>query len=298
MLLLPVEEHLPVHDFSKAKTIVSFGADFLGSWPNQAMNNKQFASTRKLSAKKKEMSRLYAFESNLSLTGSNADYRQPIKPSQAGLYVSNLYNLIAQKAGASTVDTPTIPDAVVLEKAANDLWNSKGSSLVISGSNDANVQQMVIAINDLLGSYGSTIDASRSLNTRKGDDKAFGQFVNDLKGGGVGSVIFYNCNPVYDHAMGQEIADSIGKAKTSISTSDRIDETTSVVKYAAPDHHFLESWNDFEPVTGQLSLAQPTISNIFNTRQAQESFLRWSDNEDSYYDFVRAGWTSLACRRI
>ena len=38
---------MPHHDFSKAKTIVSFGADFLGSWPNRTANNKQFASTRK-----------------------------------------------------------------------------------------------------------------------------------------------------------------------------------------------------------------------------------------------------------
>jgi len=285
---------LPVHDFSKAKTIVSFGADFLGSWPNQAMNNRQFASTRKLGDDKKEMSRLYSFESNLSLTGSNSDYRDPIKPSQVGLYVANLYNLLAQKAGANTVGVPKVENTVVLEKAAGDLWNSKESSLVLSGSNDPSVQKMVIAINDLLGAYGTTIDASKANNTRKGDDKALSTFVNDLKQGQVGTVLFYNCNPVYDHPLGSDISGAIGKAKTSISTTDRNDETTAIVKYLAPDHHYLESWNDFEPVSGQLSLSQPTISNIFNTRQAQESFLRWSDNSDSYYDFVRAGWTSLS----
>ncbi|MEP1094633.1 MAG: TAT-variant-translocated molybdopterin oxidoreductase [Cyclobacteriaceae bacterium] len=285
---------LPVHDFSKAKTIVSFGADFLGNWPNQAMNNRQFASSRKLSDDKKEMSRLYSFESNLSLTGSNADYRDPIKPSQEGLYVANLYNLLAQKAGTNAVGVPKVESTVVLEKAASDLWNSKESSLVLSGSNDPSVQKMVIAINDLLGAYGTTIDASRTNNTRKGDDNAFSNFVNDLKQGQVGAVLFYNCNPVYDHPMGSDISGSIGKAKTSISTTDRNDETTAIAKYLAPDHHYLESWNDFEPITGQLSLSQPTISNIFNTRQAQESFLRWSDNEDSYYDFIRSGWTSLS----
>ncbi len=284
----------PVHDFSKAKTIVSFDADFLGNWPNQTSNNRQFASTRKLDDNKKEMSRLYSFESNLSLTGSNADYRDPIKPSQQGLYIANLYNLLAQKAGVSTVSTSSVDNSVVLEKAANDLWNSKASSIVISGSNDSNVQQIVIAINDLLGAYGTTIDNSKSNNTRKGSDSAFSNFVNELKQGQVGGVVFYNCNPVYDHPLGGEISSNVSKAKTSISTSDRNDETTAISKYLAPDHHYLESWNDFEPVTGQLSLSQPTISNIFDTRQAQESFLRWGENSDSYYDFVRAGWSSLA----
>ncbi|WP_436516689.1 TAT-variant-translocated molybdopterin oxidoreductase [Ekhidna sp. To15] len=285
--------NLPLHDFSKVSTIVSITADFLGNWPNQALNNKQFASTRKLGPDKKEMSRLYSFESNLSLTGSNADYRQPIKPSQEGLYVANLYNLLAQKAGASAIGTARLDDTVILEKAANDLWRSRGKSLVVSGSNDKNVQLLVIAINDLLQSYGSTIDLSRSVNTRQGSDSAVAQLVSDVKGGTVGTVIFYNCNPAYDHPIGAQLVSSLGKVKTTISTSDRMDETNSSVKYIAPDHHYLESWNDFEPVTGHITLSQPTIQNIFNTRQAQESFLRWSDITSSYYDFVREGWQPL-----
>ena len=72
---------LPNYDYSKAKTIVSFESDFLGTGVNNTANNRQFARTRKLSETKKEMSRLYSFESILSLTGANADYRAPIKPS-------------------------------------------------------------------------------------------------------------------------------------------------------------------------------------------------------------------------
>ncbi len=284
----------PFHDFSTAKTIVSFGADFLGSWPNQILNSKQFASTRKLGPNKKSMSRLYAFESNLSLTGSNADYRKPIKPSQQGSFIANLYNLIAQKAGLNSVDVKKAEDASLLEKAANDLWKSKGKSLVISGSNDVNEQLMVIAINDLLESYGATIDINKSVNTRKGNDKSFAQLVKDVKAGQIGSVIFYNCNPAYDHVSGKELISALSKVKTTVSTSDRMDETTASVKYITPDNHFLESWNDFEIVTGNLSLAQPTINTIFNTRQAQQSFLIWSDNPTSYYDFIREGWTTQA----
>lgn len=284
---------MPMHDFSKAKTIVSFGADFLGNWPNQTLNNKQFAATRKLGDDKKDMSRLYAFESVLSLTGANADYRQPIKPSQEGLYVTNLYNLLAKKAGATSVSTGSIDSSAILEKAANDLWKSKEKSLVVSSSNDANVQAIVIAINDLLGSYGTTLDLSKSVNTRNGDDKAFAAFLKDLKGGQVGATVFYNCNPVYDHPLGAELKEAIGRAKTSISTTDRVDETAAIVKFLTPDHHYLEAWNDFEPVSGHLSLSQPTIKNIFNTRQAQESFLRWSDDATEYYEFVKSGWEAL-----
>ncbi len=288
----------PLHDFSKASTIVSIMADFLGNWPNQILNNNQFASTRKLGPDKKEMSRLYAFEANLSLTGSNADYRQPIKPSQEGLIVANLYNLIAQKIGVVNIEVPRLENVTMLDKAANDLWKSRGNSLVVSGSNDKNIQLLVIAINDLLQSYGTTIDLSKSINTRKGNDSKFAQLVNNVKNGSVGTIIFYNCNPAYDHPLGQQLISSLNKVKTTISTSDRMDETSSNVKFVVPDHHYLEAWNDFEPMTGHLTLSQPTINKIFNTRQAQESFLKWSDNNSSYYDFIKKEWESKTSEDI
>lgn len=288
------KRELPLFDFSKAKTIVSFGADFLGNWPNHVMVKRQFADTRKLEDHKKDMTRLYTFESNLSLTGSNADYRIPIKPSQQIAYIANLYNLLAQKAGVNLIKAPKIENAKILEKVANDLWNSRQQSLVLAEVNDKDVQQLIILINDMLGVYGTTIDLNRSVHTRRGNDQALVSFVNQLKLGEIGAVIFYNCNPIYDHPMGEQIRTALKKVKTTIATNDREDETASNVRYLTPDSHYLESWNDFEPITGHLSLCQPTISTIFNTRQAQESFLKWANTEDSYYDFIRTGWEALS----
>lgn len=285
---------IPSYDFSKADTIVSFDADFLGNWLNPTLHSKQFAQTRRLNDKKKTMSRLYSFESNLSLTGSNADYRTTVKPSQQGALVANLYNMIAAKAGAEAVAAPKVGDTATLTKAANDLWASNAKSLVVSGSNDENVQMLVNAINNLLGCYGSTIDMSASDNTRKGDDKNMINFIKDLNAGNIDGVLFFNANPVYDHAMGAQIAAGIKKAKFTLSTSDRKDETAGLVSAIAPDNHYLESWNDFEPVAGKFSFSQPTISNLFNTRQAGQSFLVWSGSSDSYFDFVKARWTANA----
>ena len=86
---------LPSYHFDKAKTIVSFGADFLGTWISPIEFAGAYAKTRKISKEKPEMSRHFQFESNLSLTGANADYRTPIKASQSGLAVLALYNALA-----------------------------------------------------------------------------------------------------------------------------------------------------------------------------------------------------------
>ena len=286
---------IPLYDYSKASTIVSFEADFLGNSPHQTLVNKQFATTRKVTNQKKEMSRLYVFESNLSLTGSNADYRQPIKPSEQLAYITHLYNLLATKAGLSRLKTPSIKKQQnLLKQVANDLWKTKGRSIVVCDINNKDVQLIIIAINNLLDNYGNTIDLNKSINTIKGDDKSVNRLVKEINEGKVSSVIFYNCNPVYDHATGEALADAIKKVKTTISTSDRTNETTLLTKYIVPDHHYLESWNDFEPLTGHLSLSQPTIKNIFNTRQVQQSFLRWTGSEVDYYDFIKDNWKKFS----
>jgi MoCo/4Fe-4S cofactor protein with predicted Tat translocation signal len=282
---------IPSYHFDKAKTIVSFGADFLGTWISPIEFAGAYAKTRKISKEKPEMSRHYQFESNLSMTGANADYRTPIKASQSGLAVLALYNAIASKSGAATINAPNI-DIANLDKAATDLLASKGASLVVSGSNDPNVQIVINAINELLGNSGATVDFANPVFFRRGNDARMNQFVTELKGGQVGGVVFYNCNPVYDHPRGAEIAEGIAKARVSISTNGTLDETASLVQIVAPDHHFLESWNDFQPKQGQFSLSQPTISPLFKTRQAQESFLIWAGSTTNYYDYLQANWNA------
>src|SRR5690606_611693 len=111
---------LPSYDFSKVKTVVSIDADFLGTWISPDAFAGQFAKTRKVSSAEggnREMSRHYQFESILSLTGSNADDRTAVKPSQLGLVAANLYNKIASKTGASTISVQAL-DIPNLDKAA------------------------------------------------------------------------------------------------------------------------------------------------------------------------------------
>ena len=281
---------IPSYDFSKAKTIVSIDADFLGTWLSPIEFTKQYGTTREVSEDKREMSRHYQFESNLSLTGANADYRSMIKPSQVGLVVAQLYNLIAAKASKPGISAG-IEKVANLDKAAEELWSNKGSALVVCGSNDSAVQIIVNGINNMLGSYGTTINMSLPVNFRKGNDEKMAAFINDAKEGKLGAVIFYNCNPVYDHPMGAELGNSLKNISLTVSTSYTPHETSSACGYMAPDHHYLESWNDFEPKSNSFSLSQPAITPIFRTRQAQVSFLTWAgESVEDYFSVLQSNW--------
>lgn len=276
---------VPAYDFGKADVIVSFSADFLGTWISPTEFARQYSKNRKLNKDKKEMSQHFQFEANLSLTGANADYRTPLTPSQEAKAVAALYEKMtgSGKFGDAKIDA-------ALDKAAKALKAAKGKALVVSGSNDPDVQLVVNAINDAVGAYGSTIDTNVAINLYQGDDKAMNAFVKDLKGGKVDAVIFYGTNPVYDHPSGKDIADNLKKAKLSVSFADRPDETSELCNFVCPDHHYLEAWNDAEPKTGHLSLAQPAITPLFETRAAQESLLTWAGKKVNFYDYVRAYW--------
>ena len=280
---------IPSYQFDQAKTIVSFNADFLGTWLSPIEFTKQYVKNRKLKEGKKDMSYHVHFESGMSLTGSNADRRISIKPSEELSVLLNIFNCLASKAN-KFANITTSELRFDISEICERLISDKGSSLVISGSNNVDIQLTVNAINQLLNNYGQTIDLNTPVFVKKCDDNELNEFVDDLNTEKIKGLILYNVNAVYDFADPNIIIEGIEKTNFSVAISQTLDETASIVDYVCPDSHYLESWNDAEPKEGYYSLAQPAIQKIFDTRQFQESLLRWSGSEESYYDFIRKYW--------
>jgi molybdopterin-containing oxidoreductase family iron-sulfur binding subunit len=284
------QEVIPSYNFDKAEVIVSIGADFLANWISPIEYAHQYAKTRKVGKDKKKMSRHYQFESILSLTGANADYRSPVKVSEHGKVAVNLYNAVAKIVGGASLSSSALACDATIAKAAKDLTESKGKSLVVCGSNDMYVQLVVNGINQMLDNYGKTIDIDTPNYTRQGDDAAFAALVAEMASGKVDAIITYNTNPVYTAPASLKFAEAYNKVGLRISFADRADETASMATYICPDHNYLESWNDFNPKKAHYSLSQPTISPLFNTRQAQETLLKWSGNNLDYHTYLQKNW--------
>lgn len=283
---------VPSYRFDRAKTIVSFGADFLGTWVSPIEFTKQYSSSRKVSRENPTMSKHWHFESIMSLTGANADKRFTLLPSQEGIAVVALYNELAGMLGKSALANAALKDAEAqkaIKQVALELKSSMGTSLIVSGSNDANVQVVVNAINGMLGNYGNTLSLDR-VYAHQSDDKAMAELVAGMGNGSVGAVILYHVNPAYSYPEAGKFMDGLKKVPVSVSFNDREDETSVGVKYLCPDNHYLESWCDAEAKTGFYSLSQPAISPLFDTRQAPESLLTWAGNRTTFYDYVRAYW--------
>ena len=280
---------IPDYHFDKASYIVSFNADFLGTWISPTEYARKFISGRQIKdVDNPGMSRLVQVENHMSLTGTNADNRILVKPSHQGIAIAYLYNKVVG-AGVSTAGLPKAA-ADALSKVAKDLVAAKGS-IVVSSSNNTNEQLMINAINDYLGNYGSTITFGAASLQRQGDEREVSKMVRDMTSGDVSTVIVYNANPAYDYAEGTKFAAAFAKIPNRISLAYAPDETSALCNWIAPTSHTLESWGDAEPKRGHVSVIQPTISAIFNTRQRELSLLTWAgaagSGEQPYYDFLK-----------
>lgn len=290
------------YDFSKANLVVGVACDFLGNWLAPDEFSKQFAQTRKVTKENPEMSQHFHFESNMSLTGANADYRYMVKPSELGRVVVALYNEIAGATGnakASGDEKISNPEAAAaVKKVAAKLADNKGKSLVVSGVNDEGIQTLINGINKMLDNYGKTVDVENHWNFKQSDDKKFADLVADMAAGKVNVLMTYNCNPVYTAPASLKFAEAYRKVPTRISFAQILDETAAEATVVCPDHHYLESWGDANPKPGMFTLMQPTINPVFSqprhegTRQFQESMLKWAGVKSDYLTYLQGYWNN------
>ncbi|MFN3939148.1 MAG: TAT-variant-translocated molybdopterin oxidoreductase, partial [Chitinophagales bacterium] len=200
---------IPHYHFERAKVIVSFDADFLGTWISPVEYTKGYIKNRKVSKSNPAMSRHYQIEAGMSLTGANADYRIALKPSEINKALVNLYNIIT---GTGATDVAGDEEKTNrLKEAAKMLKANMGAGLVVSGSNDINNQILVNAINNALGNYGPVISFDNPSLLRQGADADLKSFIAEINTNASGIAIIYNCNPVYDSPLGSQLAEAISK---------------------------------------------------------------------------------------
>lgn len=294
---------LPHYRFDRAATIVSFGADFLGTWISPVEFTVGWSTRRAPQSNKPEMSHHVQFESRMSLTGSNADRRYAIHPSQQGPLVGRLAEIVATRAGKPLAEKPggNIDGKLdqSLAELAERLWKERGKCLVVCDSQDAGVQCYVNYINHLLGNYGVTLDIEQPSRQQQANDHELEQFAEELSAGRVGALFVADVDLLHALAHRAGLADAIDRVPLTVSFAPRRDEFTDHARYVCPDHHALESWYDAEPISGLVSLGQPTLRPLGNTRAMLESLATWMGRPTTTYEALRTHWRdSVFPRRL
>jgi Fe-S-cluster-containing dehydrogenase component len=114
--------------------------------------------------------------------------------------------------------------------------------------------------------------------------------LEELQSGKVAALFLHSVNPVYGLPNGSTLAEQIKQVPLVVSFAERLDETSALARFVSPEHHHLESWGDAEPVRGTISLFQPAIHPLAETRAILESLAIWRGQPKKAYDILRDSW--------
>jgi molybdopterin-containing oxidoreductase family iron-sulfur binding subunit len=272
------------YDFTNAETIVSIGADFVGDWQGGGFD-KGYSKSRV--PKNGKMSHHIQFEANLTLSGANADKRYPVTPTEQKHILAALYSKIV--GGSANVK---LSDKVskAVEQTAISLKRAGKNAVVLCGIPDQGAHQLTIAINEALGS--AIVDVKTPILTRQGNRKAVNDLVKKMNDGRVGGIFIAGVDPLYSYDDSEAFAKALSKVALKVAFASTMNKTAAKMEYVATTPHFLESWGDTEIKKGHVFLTQPTIRPIFETRQLQETLLKWSGVDGTYKDFLKSTATA------
>jgi molybdopterin-containing oxidoreductase family iron-sulfur binding subunit len=293
--------------------ILSLQADFLGVDGDAPAFMQDFAARRSISRPADAMNRLWVIEGPMTLTGANADQRIQVRPSKTAPLVLALARFLNDQyrvplpPGLSAENLrPFDLDSVakdlgigpnVLRALAADLNRAGKSALVLGGA--AVPKETHVAcqlLNAMLGAEGYTVDAtlapsSPELLTFAG----LGDLLQEAEQGTFGVAVFWDVNPAYAFPSKPAWTRAVAKIPMKIRIGLYADETALDCRWRLPEHHWLEAWGDFEPAADLLSLRQPAIGAIFDTRQGEDIVLSWlralgADAPRTYVDYLKARW--------
>jgi MoCo/4Fe-4S cofactor protein with predicted Tat translocation signal len=308
-------EVVPKYLYNKAKMIVSVDADFLGTYLNPTESTRLFSEARD---PEKPMSKLVSFQSVPSLTSFNADDNYSIKPSQQlPLVLGMIHELAFVQNKASA--TPgalrlTKPYAQVYEQLGmtheefseivGELAAHKGEGIVVAGGlqtktgDGLSLQIAINYLNDLLSNNGSTIHWNHGLMATESSDDEMNSLIEAMNNGEVKTLIINELNPMYNLPITAGFKEALSKVEMVIVTNNWMDETASFADVVAPAGHAMENWGDNEFTSGLVTIQQPTIRPLHNTRSFGDSLMAWSRgmnnpvaSEENFFEFLKKRWT-------
>lgn len=288
-----------VYEMQNAEVILSFDSDFMAAGPVGVRYARDFSARRRVRAKEDDagsatMNRLYVVETTPGVTGSIADHRLPLRPSDMAVLAQALASAVGVDGVDAPDELPSIPDGWI-EAVAQDLQNSAGRSLVVAGCTlPPPVHALIFAINHELGNVGNTIYYTTPLEAEPVTQvESLGQLTDAMAANEVELLFIIEANPVYDAPADFEFGEHLRNVDLRIRMGLYEDETSALCQWHIPSLHSLEAWRDARAYDGSITLTQPLIEPLYDDRspyQLLAAILGQPGLLD--YDIVRNHWQS------
>ncbi|NOT27746.1 MAG: molybdopterin-dependent oxidoreductase [Acidobacteria bacterium] len=285
-------EQLPTPDLANTRYLLSFGADFLGTWNSPVAQAGSFGHMRQ--GRPGIRGAFTQVESRMSQTGANADTWVPVNPGTEGVLALGLAHVImaaslhpasaAGRAGAALdgwagglansapaeVERITGVAAARVERLAREFAETRPAVAVVAGpplahSNGLFTALAVNALNALVGSVEqpgglfftpqvNVAASSKAGGTAAASGASIEELAKGALGGDVPQVLLVDgANPVFTTPKAWRVRAALGKIPYIVSFSSFLDETSILSDLILPDHSFLEGWSEGAPESGSLS---------------------------------------------
>ncbi len=303
-----------VYDLSKADVILSLDADFLFSDVGSLAYARQFIDGRRRQPNKtageQAMNRLYVVESTFSITGSMADHRQAVKPSQ----VREIARAIAARIGVESASGAKPPAGFehFVEAVADDLRtpgksgqpSRGGVGVVIAGDHQPPaLQSLAFAINQAIGSVGKAVRYIEPVDVQGSD--TLQNLVADMGAGKVSTLLVLGGNPAYDAPADVPFVSELQRLTTAVDPSGKPtfftahlgtheDETSFYCQWHVPESHYLETWGDARAFDGSASIIQPLIVPLSDASRSVSEMIETllGRRDRGAYEVIRSYWQS------
>ena len=277
-------EQLPTIDLANTNYLLSFGADFLGTWNAPVSHARAYSDMRR--GRPGVRGSFVQIEPRLSQTGASADEWVPVRPGTEGVLALGIAHVVMRdnlRPGAD-IRTTGLPDgwsaglpdytpervemttgvaAARIERLARE-FASRGPAVAVAGgaalaqTNGLFTALAVNALNALAGTVGQPgglhftpmFDIAAAAQVPGGVPVAapsLQQFAGTLMAGGDASVqvlVVDAVNPVFTAPRGWRVAEALARVPYIVSVGSFLDETSVLADLILPDHAFLESWVD------------------------------------------------------
>ncbi len=272
---------LPVYELEGAKTIVSFGHDFLHTAFGSMAMAKGWAKAKDPSHDG-FVTRLVAVEPRLGQSSSQADHWFAAKPGTESFAALAIARLCADANGYSgpaaallaAVDVAAYAtscgiDESKLKQIAE--WLAAGSSVVLPGGpttdGGGGLDVATLLCNEVLGNIGKSVQFGRG--SRPGHISAFAEvkaLLDDAAAGKVGVLLLDGLDIVHLAPADLDVAAALAKCDLVVQLANEPDDSSGANTLLLPTGSGLEQWSDASTEAALHVLGQPAMVPIKDSR--------------------------------
>jgi Fe-S-cluster-containing dehydrogenase component len=288
------------YQLSESEVILALDSDFLGLEGSPIRAARDWSQRR--APERGPMSRLYVFESSMTVTGSNADHRFRCASGETlealcalatelqarELELGDALTREVVRISAVTRNGPWSKRAAII---ATDLLSRPGRSLIIPGCRQpAVVHALAHALNHALGNVGISVKYVKPFDDSVAGTQALKNLTRSIMTGATDTVLMLGVNPAYDAPGDIAFADALRRVPLSIHVGTHVDETAAASTWHLNRAHPLESWGDAISLDGTASLVQPLIAPLWGGRTDAEILRALAGQQGSDFNWVQDTW--------